>query len=104
MDDCVGIAEAAPERVTDRDAGDLAAVDRIHHDELVGVNGAAPCAFADAQRIERREAVRTELQSGADLADLRPTARRHRRQSRAWLQRERGRHAADAAANDEHRG
>jgi len=48
MDHRVRIVEALTERLADRHACDFAAIDRIHHDELVGVDGAATCAFADA--------------------------------------------------------
>ena len=71
VDDRVRIVEAAPERLADGNARDLAAVDRVHHHELVGEYGAAARAFADAQRIHRRKAVGAELEAGADLADLR---------------------------------
>ena len=102
VDDGVRIVESPPERFADRNARDFAAVDRVHHDEIVGVDRAPAGALADAERIHGGEPVGAELEAGADLADL-GRLLEHFDGETGLAQRERGRHAADAAADDEHR-
>src|SRR6185503_1530575 len=78
----------------------LALVGRVHHHELVDVHGFPAGVLADAQRIERAERIRAELDAGADLAEaLRLLEDLHR--EAAAREREGCREPADAAARDE---
>jgi len=70
MDDRIGIAEAPAERLVERDAGDLLGGQRIHQAQLVDIDRHGARRIADAQLIEGMERVRTQLDAGADLAQL----------------------------------
>jgi hypothetical protein len=67
----VGISEALAKRLTHGHRCDLGAVDRVHHHEALRVDRLCARAFAHAKRVECGERVGTELDAGADLADLR---------------------------------
>ncbi len=77
-------------------------VERVVHHHLVGVDGACPGDLADAECVEGGEAVRPELDAGADLAEL-GRLLEHLDREAAPHQRECCGDAADAAAGDEHR-
>ena len=67
----VGITESLAKRLAHRDRRDLGRVGRVHHHEAFGIDRLRPRAFAHAERVERGERVRSELDARADLADLR---------------------------------
>ncbi|MDT4846382.1 hypothetical protein FQZ97_804000 [compost metagenome] len=99
----IRIAEARAEGLADGHRGDFAAVDRVHHHEPVGEHRAAAHGLAHAQRVERREGVGSELQAGADLADDGALFEQVDGHAQA-RECERGGHAADAAADEQHGG
>jgi hypothetical protein len=70
VDHRVGVAEARTEGSTGGDAADERLVDGVMHHHLVGVHRTAASQLADAQRVERREGVRPELDAGTDLPEL----------------------------------
>ena len=98
----VGIAEALAEFLAHRDRGDLAFVDRVHHHDALGIDGARSRALADAERIEGRERVGAELDARADLADHGGLLENLYGKALARERERRGK-AADAATGDEHR-
>ena len=102
MDDCVGIVETSPKCFADGYARDFTAIDRVHHHKLIGVYRASPCPFADAQCIQRSEAVGAELQPSADFSDLCRLLEDIHGEA-LLVQRQRAGHSADAASYDQHR-
>ena len=102
VDHRIGIAEALAKRLAGRDAADQCLVERIVHHHLVGVDGAPAGLFANAQRVEGREAVRAELDAGADLAQLWCLLQHFDGESLARERERRGK-AADPAAGNEDR-
>src|SRR5690606_15892384 len=84
------------------DAGDECLVERIVHEHLVGVDGACARPLADAERIEGRERVRTELDAGADFAEPGALLEDLDREA-PTRQREGCREPADATAGDDDR-
>ena len=98
MDHGIRIAEAGAELRAQRHVGHGRSVDRIEQQQAFGVDRARTRTVAHAQRVERRERIRPQLDAGADLVRL-----LEHPHSRALL-RERERHgqAADAAAGNEH--
>jgi len=101
MDDRVRIGEALAEPGAGRDLADDRFVDRVHHHQTVGVDGAAARLGADAERVEGREGIRRELDSGADLADLGGLLEDLDAKA-ALREGERGGEAADPGAGDDH--
>ncbi|MEI2735834.1 MAG: hypothetical protein V9G24_14175 [Rhodoblastus sp.] len=71
VDDGVRIVEALAEGLARRDAADERPVDGVVHDHFIDIDGAAARLLADAERVEGGEGVGTELDAGADFADLR---------------------------------
>src|SRR4030095_1858899 len=102
VDNRVRIVEAAAKRLADGNARDFAAVDRIHHDELIGEYRTAPRTLADTERVHGGKAVGAELQPGADLADFRGLLKNFDAET-LLAQRQCGGHAPNAAADDQHR-
>ena len=100
--DGVRIAVARAEHLRDRDARDLAAVDRVHHHQLVDVDGAVARVGANAQVVERVERVGAQLDARAQLAQCRRLLQQRHAHADA-RERQRRREAADAAADDEDR-
>jgi hypothetical protein len=76
-------------------------VDRVVHHHLIGVDGARTGPLADAQGVESRKAVRPQLDANADLAQLRRLLK-HLDVKTLAHQRQGHRHAADAAAGQQH--
>jgi hypothetical protein len=101
VDHGVGVAEAGAEGLAGGDAADEALVDGVVHHHRLGIDSAGAGALAHAQRIEGGEGVGTELDAGADLADL-GRLLEHVDVEAAAHQRQRGGQAADAAAGHEH--
>ena len=100
MNERVGMMEFLAERVAKRNAGDLLAGDRVHHDQIVGKHRERVDRLDQAEDVEHPEHVGAELNAGADLLelgrlldDLRGDALARQRQSRGK--------PADAAADDE---
>ena len=102
VNDGVRVMETAAKGFANGDARDFAAVDRVHHDEIVGEYRPPTRTLADPERIHSCKTVGTELKPGADLADLRRLLEDFDAES-LLLERERRGHPADATANDEHR-
>ena len=98
----VGVAEAAAKRLAERHVHDFGFIQRIHHEEAVGVHGARTGALADAERVECGECVGTELDARADLAHLRGLLEDFYRESLS-RKGKRGGKAADAATRDKDR-
>ncbi len=98
MDDRVGIAEALAELLAHRHLADHRFVHGVHHDEVVGVDGARAGAGPAAQRVHRRERIGAELDARADFADLGGLLQ-HDDVEASLVEAERARHAADAAAH-----
>ena len=98
----VRIAEARTECFAHRNGCHFTAIDRIHHHHTIREYGAATHRLADSERIERGERVGPELQAGADFTNLGGLLQERHRHPEA-CQRQRCRHAADAAADDERR-
>ena len=103
VDHRIRIAEAFAEGLARRDAADQRLVERVVHHHLVGVDGLGARDLADAERVERREAVGSELDAGADLAEFGCLLEHLDRESLSH-QREGGGDTADAPARDEHPG
>ena len=98
MNDRVGIAEALAELLAHRHLADHRFVHGVHHDEVVGVDGARAGAGPAAQRVHRRERIGAELDARADFADLGGLLQ-HDDVEASLVEAERARHAADAAAH-----
>ena len=96
----IRIAKARAKRVADRHRRDFAAVDRVHHHQPIGEHRTPPHRLAHAQRVECGEGVGAELQPGTDLADGGALLQQIDRHADA-RERQRGRHAADAAADEQ---
>ena len=101
VDDGIGAAEAGAEVLARIDAHHLAGIDRVHHDDVVGEDGALARA-ADAQCVQRREGVGAELDARAYLADPRGLFQQLHRHALARERQRRGQ-AADAAAHHDDR-
>jgi len=102
VDHRVRIAEAGAKRFADRDAADQRFVDGVVHHHLVGVDGATARPGADAEGVECSERIRSELDAGADLADL-GRLLEHLDGKALARKGQCGGEAADAAAGHEHR-
>src|SRR5258706_223430 len=100
MHDGIGGAEMPAERLAAGDARELAVGERIDEDQALGEHGLRLQVFHDAQPVEHAVGVRTLLDAVADLAEL-GRLLEHARAHAAARERERCRHAADAAADDE---
>jgi hypothetical protein len=101
MDHRVWVAKARPKGFASGDAPDFVLIDRVVHHHAVGIDRTASCALPDAQRVERSERVRPELDARADLADL-GRLLQHLDGVAATHQRQRGGQAADAATGHEY--
>ncbi|MNS80629.1 hypothetical protein D3C72_1143180 [compost metagenome] len=98
MDHGVRAAETRAERVARVDAHDLAGIDRVHHDDVVGEDRARARRLADAQGVQCREGVGPQLDAGADFADMRGLLQQLHGDALPG-QRQRGRQPADAATD-----
>ena len=67
----VRISEAFAKRVTHGDLTHDGIVNRIHHQQALGIHRTRAGIRADAQRVKRRKRVGAQLNSGTDFADLR---------------------------------
>src|SRR4029077_2004604 len=70
MNHRVRIAEPFDEGLGGRNAADLVLVERIEHHHLVSVDGARTGELTDAQCVECGKTVRSDLEAGADFAEL----------------------------------
>ena len=97
----IGVPEPVPELVVKGDMADLVAVRRIHEPQLVDVDRHPPRLVADTQIVEAVERVRADLDSGADLAQLRRLLE-HGGGNPVSCQGECRRQSADAPARDDY--
>jgi hypothetical protein len=79
-------------------AHDFGAVDRIHHDDVIGKYRSPARCFAGTQGIQRVEGIRTQLNARTYFADLRGLLKQQYLDPLA-RQRQRGGQTAYAAAN-----
>ena len=98
----VGVAEAGGEALVERDIDHPLGAHAVHHEQPLDENGLLLHQAADAEGVERMPGVGSELDAGADLAELRRLLEHHRTEAFA-REGERGGEAADAAAGDDHR-
>src|SRR4051795_11635667 len=97
--DGVGIAEALPERLIERDPDDLFSGHGVHQPEIVDVDRHAARGVADTKLVERVEGVGAELDTGADLPELK-RALEYKAPDAFLSESKRRCKAADAAAGD----
>ncbi|MCY1455227.1 hypothetical protein D9M71_723450 [compost metagenome] len=102
VDHTVGVAEALAEGLAHLDAADLAAVDSVHHGQVVGEHRAVARSLAGAEGVKRRVGIRAELDAGADLADLRGLLQQQHADALLGQHLGSGQ-TADAATDDDHR-
>ena len=102
VDDGVRVAKALAKLFIGGNLADLVFVDRVVHDHVVGVDGAATGLVANAQSVKGVESVGAELDARTDLADLGGLLQHGDLKSLAD-QGEGGRQAADAATGNDDR-
>ena len=85
-----------------RDARDLVAGDGVEHDQVLGEHRQPADRVGQAELLEHPKHVGTELDAGADLLEL-GRLLDHLAADAFTRQRQRRRHAANAAADDENR-
>ncbi len=100
MDHRIGSAKMVAEGLSGLNMHHLFAVDRIHHGDMVGKHRALAGDFADAEAVERRECVWTQLDPGADFADFMRLFQQHHFDALARQRERRGRSANTAADNN----
>src|SRR5437867_2314874 len=100
MDNGVRSPEMIAERLAAGDARELAVCERVDEDQILGEHRLRLQVLHDAQPVEHAVGVRTLLDAVADLAEL-GRLLEHARAHAAPRERERCRHAADAAPDDE---
>ena len=70
MDHGIGVAEILAERFVQRAAKHLFSGHAVHHDQIIDVNRLGAAGIADAEIIHGVEGVRSDLNTGADFAEL----------------------------------
>ena len=100
MDQRVRVTEFLAERITERNAGDFLAGDRIHHDEVVRKHRERADRRDKTQDSEHPEHVGAKLDAGTDLLELGRLLDDLRGDTLA-RQRQRRSEPADAAADDD---
>ena len=71
MDHAVVVTKALARGFAGRDTADERLVERILHDHLVDIDGAASCLLVCFKRVEWRKRVRPKLDTGTDFAKMR---------------------------------
>ena len=103
MDHRIRIAKPLTKGAANRDCCDLAAVDRIHHDQLVDEYCAVAHRLPNTQRVERGKRIRAELQAGTDFTEVGALLEQINREIAACKS-QRRRQATDAGADHQHMG
>ena len=101
MDDRVGIAEVLPEWLAHRYLGDLVTADAVDHDQSIDVDRVLQRPLDDSECLEGIEAVRCQLDTGADLTEL-LRALEHDHLEACGTQSDRGGKTSYAATRDDH--
>ena len=96
----IGIAEAGPKGIVQRNAGDFLPVHGVHEAQVVDIDGLSARFVADAEIVERVEGIGAELDAGADLPQFGRAFQNDGTEAFPG-QAQRGRQAADAAAGDQ---
>ncbi len=101
MDHSVGISEAFAKGLVQRDVDDFLSADSIHQAQHIDIDRLLACPLANADGVERMKCVGAELDTRADLAELRRALHDGHVKT---LSREpqRSRQPADPAAGDEY--
>src|SRR5258708_4858907 len=100
MDKRIGMMKPFAECVAERNARHLLPGHRIHHEEVVGKPRERADRFDQAERLELPEYMGPKLDAGADFLEFGRLLDELHGNALA-RQRQRGRKAADAAADDE---
>ena len=103
VNDGVRIAEELAEQIAERTAEDLLAGHAVHHDQRVDIDRARAALIADAEIVHRVERIGTDLNAGADFAEL-VGLLQHGDATALVGQSQRRCQTADAAAGDDDRG
>ncbi len=101
MDHGIGISEAFAKGLIQRDVDDFLSADSIHQAQHIDIDRLLACPLANADGVERMKCVGAELDTRADLAELRRALHDGHVET---LSREpqRSRQPADPAAGDEY--
>ena len=102
VDERVGMRELGSKPSVERHPRHLLAGDGVEHDQVFGKDRQPADSFRQAQHVEHAEDVGPELNAGADFLEL-GSLFEHLRAHALLRQRERRRHAPDAAPDDHHR-
>src|SRR5579863_573311 len=70
MDHGIRVAEILTERFVERTAKNLFSGHAVHHDQIIDVDRLGAAGIADAEIIHGVEGVRSDLNTGADFAEL----------------------------------